>query len=112
MHVRSARAAALVLLAAAGAACTKTLDTSGVDGPLQAYLATNYGIKGASIHCPSNVHVKTGTTFTCTATASGGITVTFALKQRDANGSVGFKVTGITGPDGSPTPIPPATPIP
>jgi hypothetical protein len=112
MVARSLRAAATVaVLACVGSACTKSLDTSSVVPELQRVLVRQYGLTDPTVSCPGNVQVRAGATFTCTGTDASGVAFTFTLTQKNDRGSLAWKVTSVTAPDGTdistgPTPSP------
>ena len=94
MRSRSVRFAAVAVLSIAAAACTKTLDTDGLEGELKSQIEQQIPGAIASVDCPADVggrdrrHVrvhrrrmKSGATFTITVT------------QRDDQGNVDWEVT-------------------
>lgn len=91
MRSRSVRLAALAVLAVA--ACTKTLDTEGLEGELKAQIEEQTGSPIASVSCPEDVEVETGGEFTCTAEEESGATFTITVTQRDDKGNVDWAVT-------------------
>lgn len=93
MRSRSVRFAALAVLAIAAAACTKTLDTEGLEGELKAQIEEQTGSPIASVSCPEDVEVETGGEFTCTAEEESGATFTITVTQRDDKGNVDWAVT-------------------
>jgi Domain of unknown function (DUF4333) len=103
MHTRIARTTLAVAVAALGVACTKTLDTSNLQGRLQSELQSDLGSPNLAVHCPGSVKVKAGSTFTCTATGPAGQSLTLLITQKDAKGHVTWKIAGASG-GASPTP--------
>ena len=63
---------------------TVVLTDNVLEPALEADLAAS-GVPGAKVDCPSTVKVKTGETFTCTATGSGGrqSQLTFSFSSDD-----------------------------
>ena len=57
---RSARLAAVAVLALAVAACTKTLDTGGLEDQLKKQIEQQTATTITSVDCPADVEVKTG----------------------------------------------------
>jgi hypothetical protein len=93
MRSRSVRFAALAVLAIAAAACTKTLDTDGLEGELKNQIEEQTGGAIASVDCPADVEVEAGATFECTAEEESGATFTISVTQRDDQGNVDWEVT-------------------
>lgn len=104
MHVRFARAAALLMVALVAGGCTKSLDTSSLETTLQSQAATQLGLDDLTVSCPDNVKVESGATFDCTATsADAGFTLT--VTQTDEQGTVTWKVVDASSTSSS-TPSP------
>ena len=100
--------AALVLLAVG---CTKTLDTSDLRSTLQSKMQDVFGAQlGAqyAVHCPGSVKVKSGATFTCTATGPQGQSLTILVTQTNDKGDVSWKISGATAASPQPTTSPTA----
>ncbi len=93
MRSRSARFAAFAVLAIAAAACTKTLDTDGLEGKLKSQIEEQTGGAIASVDCPADVAVEAGGTFDCTAVEESGAEFTISVTQRDDKGNVDWEVT-------------------
>ncbi|MGZ8631755.1 MAG: DUF4333 domain-containing protein [Actinomycetota bacterium] len=98
MRSRSVRFAAVAVLAIAAAACTKTLDTDGLEGQLKSQFEEQTGTVLASVDCPADVEVETGGTFTCTATEEeSGTSFTLKVTQTDDQGNVDWEVSDASG---------------
>ena len=93
MRSSSARLAAIAVLAIAAAACTKTLDTDGLEGELQSQIEAQTDSTITSVDCPADVEVETGGTFECTAEEESGATFTLQVTQTDDQGRVEWEVT-------------------
>jgi hypothetical protein len=87
------RLAALAVLAIAAAACTKTLDTNGLEVELKNQLEQQTQTTITSVDCPADVEVKAGGSFECTAEEESGTTFTLTVTQRDDKGNVDWEVT-------------------
>lgn len=85
--------AAVVLLAAALAACGEaTIDAGKTEEAIRRDLAAKTGLEIASVSCPEDVKVKRGDSFRCTATAGGGDRAAVLVTQRDDDGTVTWRV--------------------
>ncbi|MGH2538903.1 MAG: DUF4333 domain-containing protein [Actinomycetota bacterium] len=84
--------AAATLLALTAAACTKTLDTDGLEGELKTQVEDQTGIQITAVDCPADVEVETGGTFTCTAEEESGATFTIEVTQSDDRGNVEWQI--------------------
>jgi hypothetical protein len=93
--VRLAAAAALLLIALAGAGCGETvIDNTKAEGAIESNLEKALHEKIKSVECPSDQKVEAGQTFTCTVIFSDGKQATATLKilNKDADVSlVGLK---------------------
>lgn len=92
MRSRSARLAAVALLAIVAAACSKTLDTEGLEGELKGQIESQTDSTITSVDCPADVEVETGATFECTAEEESGATFTIQVTQSDDQGNVEWEV--------------------
>ncbi|HET9310320.1 MAG TPA: DUF4333 domain-containing protein [Actinomycetota bacterium] len=101
MRSRSIRLAAVAVLAVAAAACTKTLDTDGLETELQRQIQQQTGGTISSVNCPADVEVETGGTFDCTAEEESGATLTIRVTQSDDQGNVEWNVVDATGDPGA-----------
>jgi Domain of unknown function (DUF4333) len=101
MRSRSIRLAAVVMLAVAAAACTKTLDTDGLETELQSQIQEQTQSTISSVDCPADVEVETGGTFDCTAEQESGATLTIRVTQSDDQGNVEWTVVDATGDPGA-----------
>ena len=104
MASRTARLFAVATLAVAAAACTKSLDTDGLETKLKDQIEAETGSTITGVDCPSDVEVEAGTTFECTATEESGATFTVEVVQTDDAGRVSWRfksaqpgATGATG---------------
>jgi hypothetical protein len=102
MRPRFARAAVLLCVAVAAVACSKSLDTGGLETQLESQLNTQLKTTGITVDCPSDIKAESGGTFDCTATVPDAGTVTVHVTQTDNDGHVTWAVTGSpTGPTGT-----------
>lgn len=92
MRSRSARLVAVGVLALAAAACTKTLDTDGLEGELKRQIEEQTDSTINSVDCPADVEAKAGEVFECTAEEGSGATFTIRVTQRDDAGNVDWEV--------------------
>ena len=88
MRTRSARLLVLAALVIAAAACTKTLDTDGLEGELRSQAEERFNITLTSVDCPADIEVEAGGTFTCDAKQESGATLTLQVTQSDDQGNV------------------------
>ena len=88
MRSRSARLAALVALAIATVACTKTLDTEGLEPQLLEQAEAKTGQAFQSVSCPDDVQPEAGHQFNCEAVDEDGTTFTMQVTQIDDKGQV------------------------
>jgi len=96
MRSRSVRLAAIAVLAIAAAACTKTLDTDGLEGELRGQIEEQIPGPISSVDCPPDVEVEAGGTFECTAEEESGATFTIQVTQSDDQGNVAWEVIDAT----------------
>jgi hypothetical protein len=94
--VRLHRAVAAVVLVIAAASCTKKLDTSGLETKLKVALEQQLNTTGITVACPTDVTVKQGATFICSAADSAGAKSTITVTQVDDKGNVKWEVTDVT----------------
>ena len=92
MRSRPARLVAIAALALASAACTKTLDTDGLEGELKSQIEEQTDSTISSVDCPADVEAKAGEVFECTAEEGSGATFTIRVTQRDDAGNVDWEV--------------------
>lgn len=92
MRSRSARLAAVGVLALAATACTKSLDTEGLEGELKSQIEAQTDSTITSVECPADVEAKAGEVFKCTAEEGSGATFTIRVTQRDDAGNVDWEV--------------------
>jgi hypothetical protein len=71
---------ALVLVLAATGCGETVIDSAKTEGAIEHDLEKSVGLKIASVDCPSDVEVKTGTKFQCIVTETGGKKQTATLK--------------------------------
>ena len=88
-----ARIAALAVIVVVAAACTKTLDTEGLEGELLTQIEEQVGTTITSIDCPTDIEAETGRTFECTAEEESGATFTIQVTQSDDQGHVEWELT-------------------
>ncbi len=101
LRSRSVRLVAVAFLAIAAAACTKTLDTDGLEAELQRQLEDQVESQITSVDCPEDVEVETGGSFDCTAEQEGGTTLTIRVTQQDDQGNVQWIIVDATGDAGA-----------
>jgi len=101
MAARTVRLMAAATLALATAACTKTLDSGGLESTLQEQLTRETASTITSVDCPDEIKVEAGGTFECTVTEESGTTFTLSLTQTDDEGHVNYRIK-----DASPGPLP------
>jgi hypothetical protein len=104
MASRTARLFAVATLALAAAACTKSLDTGGLETKLQDQIEVQTGSTITTVDCPDDIKVESGGTFDCTATDDSGATFTIEVVQTDDKGNVSWEVTDAQPGDGSGSP--------
>lgn len=92
--MRARIAIACVVLALASVACTRTLDTKGLEDQIVAMLKERGGPAVTDVSCPSDVKVEVGATFECTATDANGTTWQLKLTQKDDRGTVTIEIAG------------------
>jgi hypothetical protein len=100
MRSRTVRLAAFAVLAIAAAACTKTLDTDGLETELTTQIEAQTGSTITAVDCPADVEVETGGTFECTAEEDSGATFTIQVTQTDDQGNVEWEVVDAAGGGG------------
>lgn len=88
MRTRTLLVAGVFLL---GAACSRTLDTQGLEDQIADLLAERGGPTVTEISCPEDVTVEEGGTFECTATGEGA-TWTIEVTQTDDEGHVDMQI--------------------
>jgi Domain of unknown function (DUF4333) len=101
MASRTARLAAVAALVLAAAACTKSLDSEGLEATLKEQLTQETGSTITAVDCPDEIKVETGGTFECTVTEESGTTFTLSLTQTNDKGNVNYTIKGA-----SPGPVP------
>jgi len=74
-------------------ACTKTLDSGGLEDQIKSLLADRGGPTVSSVTCPDDIKVQAGGTFTCTATDQN-TTYTIKVTQADDQGKVDIEIVG------------------
>lgn len=78
---RSGVLAALIFAALFAAGCGETvIDDAKTEAAIEDNLGKSLGKKVSSVDCPGGVEVKTGESFDCTVTLSGGKRETASLK--------------------------------
>jgi Domain of unknown function (DUF4333) len=109
MRSRWARAAVLLGIAVFAVACSKTLDTAGLQTQIADQLNTKLDTEGITVECPDDVKAEAGSEFDCTGTVPDSGTLTIHVKQTDDEGHVTWEVTdaatgpagGVSGPTGT-----------
>jgi Domain of unknown function (DUF4333) len=89
------RAAAVFVLVLATAACSKTLDSTELEGTLKDQLEMQLEVTGLSVECPDDIKAESGNTFECTATGSDGSTMTLSVSQTDDEGNLTWEITDV-----------------
>jgi hypothetical protein len=92
LRSRSVRFVAVAVLAIVAAACSKTLDTEGLEGELKSQIEEQTDSTITSVDCPADVEAKAGEVFECTAEEGSGTTFTIRVTQRDDAGNVDWEV--------------------
>jgi Domain of unknown function (DUF4333) len=82
------RIVGIAVLIGVAVACTKTLDTDGLEEQLQTQVAAELGTTITAVDCPPDVEVESGGTFNCMAEDESGATFTLKITQRDDQGNV------------------------
>lgn len=93
---RARRIMAVVSLAVLAAACSKTLDTAGLETDLKTEIEKQLQVTGVRVDCPADMKVEQGATFKCTATDSTGTKATITVTQTDDKGNVRWEVTDVS----------------
>lgn len=92
MRSRFVRSVGVVALVLAAAACSKTLDTTELEGSLKDQLETQLDVTGLTVECPDDIEAKAGDTFRCTATGTDGSTATIEVTQTDDEGNLTWEI--------------------
>ncbi len=102
MRSRFVRAAVLLGIAVVAVACSKTLDTDGLQTQIANQLNTQLETTGITVECPDDVKAEAGNEFDCTGTVPDSGTITIHVKQTDDDGHVTWEVIdAATGPTGT-----------
>ncbi len=103
MRTTFVRVAVLLCVAAAAVACSKSLDTEGLETELAAQLNTQLETTGITVDCPEDVEPRNrAREFECTGTVPDAGTITIQVTQTDDDGHVTWEVVdAATGPTGS-----------
>jgi hypothetical protein len=102
MRSRFVRAAVLLGIAVVAVACSKTLDTAGLQTQIADQLNNKLDTSGITVECPDDVKAEAGNEFDCTGTVPDSGTLTIHVKQTDDDGHVTWEVTdAATGPTGT-----------
>jgi uncharacterized protein DUF4333 len=95
MTPRLGLALAAVAAAFALSACgTRMLNTDKLEAKIKEGIEQQAGVRVKSVDCPSNVELKAGGTFNCTAVTTGGDRATVRVVQQDDQGHVRYQVGG------------------
>ncbi len=81
----------VAMVALTGAACTRSLDTEGLEEQIVAELQDGGGPPVSEVTCPADIAVEAGATFECTA-AGEGVEWTVRVTQVDDDGNVTFEI--------------------
>jgi PBP1b-binding outer membrane lipoprotein LpoB len=81
----AAVAIAALLIAGCG---SKVIDDKKAEAAIKSDVENNTSVKVASVDCPGDVKVNTGTTFDCTVRAQDGRSATVTLKILNENADV------------------------
>ena len=82
MASRTVRLFAVAALVVAAGACSKTLDTEGLETTLKEQIEAETASTITGVDCPDDIEVETGGTFECTATEESGATFTLESSPR------------------------------
>jgi hypothetical protein len=82
-----------VLVLILAAACSKTLDTTELEGTLKDQLETQLDVTGLTVECPDDIEAEAGDTFECTATGTDGSAATISVTQTDDEGNLTWEIT-------------------
>jgi hypothetical protein len=85
----------VAVLALAG--CSRNLDMEAVKKSIGDGLASQLGLKVASLECPPNRPVKAGDAFECVASPEGGGRLTVKVSQKDDASNVAWEVVKTEG---------------
>ena len=89
-----ARTIAVACSLAGALACTKTLDSGGLEDQIKTLLQERGGPTLSSVSCPDDIQAQAGGTFTCTA-ADDGKTYTIEVTQTDDGGNVEIRIVNV-----------------
>jgi hypothetical protein len=89
LRVRILLASGAVALLAV--ACSRSLDTAGLEDQIASLLRDRGGPQVSEVACPDDVKVAAGDTFDCTATGEG-TTWTVQVTQVDDRGNVNIEI--------------------
>jgi Domain of unknown function (DUF4333) len=92
MRSRFVRTLGVLALVLAAAACSKTLDTTELEGSLKDQLETQLEVSGLTVECPDDIEAKAGDTFRCTATGTDGSAATVEVTQTDDQGNLTWEI--------------------
>ena len=102
MRTRFVRAAIVLCVAAAAVACSKSLDSGGLETELGSQLSAKLEASGITVDCPEDIKAEEGGDFDCTGTVPDAGTLTIHVTQTDGAGHVTWEVVGVaTGPTGT-----------
>ena len=91
MRSMFARAAVLVCVAVAATACSKSLDTDGLETTLASQLNAKLNRTGITVDCPNDIKAESGGQFDCTAHGPVGGD---PHRPRDADGQRRTRLVG------------------
>jgi hypothetical protein len=75
-----------------GACGDSKLDTDRAESAIRKGITRQTGVKIDSVRCPADVEAREGDTFRCVARASNGQRARVEVTQRDAEGSVSWRL--------------------
>lgn len=92
MRTTIVRAVGVLALVLAAAACSKTLDSTELEGSLKDQLETQLEVTGLTVECPDDIEAEAGDTFRCTVTGTDGSEATIAVTQTDDQGNLTWEI--------------------
>jgi hypothetical protein len=92
MRSRFVRSVGVLVVVLAAVGCSKTLDTTELEGSLKDQLETQLDVTGLSVDCPDDIEAKAGDSFRCTATGTDGTQATIEVTQTDDQGNLTWEI--------------------
>jgi hypothetical protein len=93
MRSRLVRSVGVLAMILAAAACSKTLDSTELEGTLKDQLETQLDVTGLTVECPDDIEAEAGDTFECSAIGTDGSAVTISVTQTDDEGNLTWEIT-------------------